>query len=86
MDHAQHFSNARVNCALAAVLLSSGPRRPEHLHIETLVDAESRFLREQDLPLQGLLLVRPDGYLALVTRSETEELSAYLNQWLRPNP
>lgn len=66
-----------------AVLLSSGPKRPQQLPFLTLVDAEARYIREHGLPPSGMLLIRPDGYVALTTRSDTAEIEAYLGHWLR---
>ena len=68
---------------LRPVLLSQGPKRPATLPFQTVVDAEGRFVREHGLPDTGLLLVRPDGYIAWAAKSGTEELDAYLNHWLR---
>lgn len=69
---------------LRAVLLSEGPQRPHPLPFKTFVDAEARFTREQDLPKQSLLLVRPDGYIAWVAEKNSEELDSYLSRWLLP--
>ena len=67
---------------LQVVELSCGPQRPDVLRFTTLVDAESRFTREHDLPATGLLLVRPDGHIAWAAKSFSAELNAYLTQWL----
>ncbi len=71
---------------LRAVLLSQGPQRPDPLPFHTVVDAEARFVREQNLPKSSLLLVRPDGYIALATRHGNHDMTAYLNRWLLPAP
>ena len=68
--------------ALRAVLLSQGPKRPEPLVLETLVDAEGRFVRDHGLPDAGLLLIRPDGYIGWASKSGGDELDAYLERWL----
>ena len=83
LDYASSIQS-RFSGRLRAVLLSAGPQRPDPLRLDTLVDAEARFIREQDLPKTSLLLVRPDGYIALTTRHKTEEVTAYLHQWLQP--
>lgn len=66
-----------------SAFLSAGPKRPKPLPLLTLVDAEARFTREHGLPASGLLLVRPDGYVAWATRSDTGEVEEYLGRWLR---
>ncbi len=82
LDYARS-TQSRYSDRLRAVLLSAGPQRPNPLTLDTLVDAEARFLREQDLPKASLLLVRPDGYIALTARHDTEEVTAYLHQWVQ---
>lgn len=78
---------ARYEGVLRAVLLHGGPRRPATSRLQTLVDAEERLARAQDLPPISALLVRPDGYLALAASSATAGLADYLAQWLTmPNP
>ena len=73
--------------ALRAVLLSQGPKRPDPLAMETMVDAEGRYVRDHNLPASGLLLVRPDGYLGWAGEGGGCELGAYLDRWLRqPEP
>ena len=73
---------ARHPHQLCAVLLSTGPARPDLPGLDTLVDAEARFVREHDLPTTGLLLVRPDGYLGHLGRRGAADLDAYLDRWL----
>ena len=68
--------------ALRAALLSQGPRRPDSLVLETMVDAEGRFVRDHGLPDAGLLLVRPDGYIGWASKSADAELDGYLARWL----
>ena len=75
---------ARYPGALRSVLLSQGPRRPEDLRLETLVDAEGRFVRNHDLPSSGMLLVRPDGYVGAVATA-AGKLDPYIGRWLRPS-
>lgn len=70
--------------ALRAVLLSQGPRRPDPLKMETMVDAEGRYVRDHGLPASGMLLVRPDGYIGWAGKDGGRELDAYLDRWLRP--
>lgn len=70
--------------ALRAVLLSLGPRRPDPLGLETLVDAEGRFARDHHLPDAGMLLVRPDGYVGFAAREGGDALAAYLQRWMLP--
>jgi len=67
---------------LRPVLLSTGPKRPNVLSLETYVDAEFRFARDHGLPRSLLLLVRPDGYIAWVGETPNEHLDTYLNDWL----
>lgn len=67
---------------LRAALVSAGPTRPGPLVIETLVDAEGRLARTHDLPASGVLLVRPDGYVAHAGREIAEDLDGYLARWL----
>lgn len=69
---------------LRAVLLSCGASRPKPLVIETLVDAEARFIREHDLPSNCLMLVRPDGHVARISLDGDDQFDAYLYTWLRP--
>ncbi len=69
--------------ALRPVLLSQGPQRPAALPFDTVVDGENRYVREHGLPETGLLLVRPDGYIAWAAKGGSKELDAYLNHWLR---
>ena len=71
--------------ALRAVLLSHGPRRPDTLRMETVVDAEGRYPRDHGLPATGLLLVRPDGYIGWAG-SGGRALDAYCDRWLRRMP
>lgn len=66
-----------------AAFLSAGPKRPKPVPFPTLVDAEARFIREHGLPASGLLLIRPDGYVAWATRSDVGEVEGYLRRWLR---
>ena len=68
--------------AVRAVALSTGPKRPSSLSIDTFVDAEFRFARDNDLPETLLLLVRPDGYIAWVGENPNQDLDSYLIQWL----
>ena len=78
---------ARYDAVLRAVLLSGGPRRPASSRLQTLVDAEERLARTQDLPPIAALLVRPDGYLALVAERVGDGVAAYLAHWLTvPEP
>lgn len=73
---------ARYDAVLRTVLLSGGPRRPPSSRLQTLVDAEERLARAQDLPPICALLVRPDGYLALVADRVSAGFEAYLAHWL----
>jgi 3-(3-hydroxy-phenyl)propionate hydroxylase len=73
---------ARYEPVLRAVVLHGGPRRPAASRLQTLVDAEERLARAQDLPAISALLVRPDGYLALVTDAVTAGVPTYLAHWL----
>lgn len=73
---------ARYDPLLRAVQLHGGPRRPPSSRLQTLVDAEERLARAQDLPPICALLVRPDGYLAFVADAVTAGLAAYLAHWL----
>ena len=70
--------------SLRAALLSQGPRRPEQSAIATLVDAECRFVREHHLPEQGVVLVRPDGYIGWAGERPDGALDAYLARWMTP--
>ena len=74
---------AQFRHSLRSVLLSTGPKRPATLTLDTYVDAESRFARENDLSDTLLVLVRPDGYISWVGERITDELDEYLNRWLR---
>lgn len=76
----------RFSQALRAVLVSSGPKRPDPLVVETVVDAEGRFARDHHLPATGLLLVRPDGYVGYAAQAGGPALTSYLRTWLRPTP
>jgi 2-polyprenyl-6-methoxyphenol hydroxylase-like FAD-dependent oxidoreductase len=76
----------RFSRSLRAVLLSGGPRRPDPLPFETVVDAEGRFNGEHGLPASGLLLIRPDGYIAWAGKDGTDRLDQYLGTWLRQVP
>ena len=67
---------------LRAVQLHGGPRRPASSRLQTLVDAEERLARAQNLPPVSALLVRPDGHLALVAESVTAGFEEYLATWL----
>ncbi len=69
---------------LRTVLLSCGPARPATTGLETMIDAESRFIREHDLPESCVLLVRPDGHVAVLSRDDHAEMETYLDKWLRP--
>lgn len=82
VDYAR-AKQASFPSTLRPVLLSQGPKRPAALPFETVVDAEGRFVREHGLPATGLLLVRPDGYIAWAATGGTEKLDAYLTHWMR---
>ena len=69
--------------SLRAALLSWGPQRPDLTGVLTLVDAESRYRADHDLPSTGLLLVRPDGYLGWAGPRADDGLDDYLERWLR---
>ena len=84
IQYAQDMQS-KYSQTLQSVLLSQGAQRPKPLLITTLVDAEARFTREQELPKTSLLLVRPDGYIAIATRSGTVGVTKYFEQWLRPS-
>ncbi len=73
---------AQFAATLRPVWLSTGPKRPTVLPFDTLVDAENRFARENDLPETLLMLVRPDGYTAWVGKSIDGSLTQYLDHWL----
>ncbi len=73
---------ARYDAVLRAVLLSGGPQRPAASRLQTLVDAEERLARAQHLPAISALLVRPDGYLALVAERVGDGIESYLARWL----
>ena len=75
---------ARFPRALRAVLLSRGPRRPDPLVLETVVDAEGRLARDHRLPDTGMLLVRPDGYIGYAAQEGGAGLTDYLERWLHP--
>ena len=76
----------RFSDQLRAVLISQGPQRPHPLSFDTMVDAENRFTREHELPTNGLVLVRPDGYIAMTAKSGGKDLDTYLDLWLLPDP
>ncbi len=76
----------RFSRSLRAVLLSGGPRRPDPLPFETVVDAEGRFNSEHGLPASGLLLIRPDGYIAWAGKDGADGLDRYLGTWLQQVP
>lgn len=80
-DYAQ-TRQSKFPDALRIVLLAQGPQRPDPLPFATLVDAEALFTREHKLPKRGLLLVRPDGYIAWAAKDHGEELDTYLDRWL----
>lgn len=73
---------AALSRNLRALLLSTGPRRPSPLALETAIDAEGRLCAEHRLPDTGMLLVRPDGYLGWVGRDAGAGLDDYLSRWL----
>ena len=75
--------SASFSSTLRPVVLSTGPKRPTGLSVESYVDAEFRFTREHDPPQSLLLLVRPDGYMAWVGEKPNKHLDAYLTDWLR---
>ena len=71
--------------SLRAALLSLGPKRPDLLEMETMVDAERRYVRDHSLPTSGMLLVRPDGYIGWAGKDGGQDLDAYLDCWLHPS-
>jgi FAD binding domain-containing protein/aromatic ring hydroxylase-like protein len=51
-----------------------------------LVDADAAFSRAYSVESESLVLVRPDGYLALrLGQWDPEQLGAYLRRWLIPH-